>query len=391
MNRTLLLIIVLVIVLHFSLFAGDFTTSGDGLTYTLSDLVFVSGGVVTGAVPNFYLNGNLTIAKKDTLLVDNETLIVQEDPSEDPIGFFIWISGKITSRNNSRFTATSPKLYVAWRGIIFWESDDGSVIENSIIEKGNVGITCNHSNPEIINTTVRNCFNAGIYIFANSSPSITYCNIIDNSGANGILIINSTPVLFNNNNFDSNDTGITSASCPESCSIIQNTFYRNQIGIYSFVDDHTNYYNNTISQNDDGIFTSHNSHSTIENNKIEFNDYSAIGTFDSSTPQIFNNEFKGNSCYVELGSVIIYDSSTPNLGNGDRDGNNTFVSRYGYDLINFTSQVQIAVGNIWSYPSQPDFVIYDNEEDVGDADGSGFISGRVIYNATSVNNWFEFR
>ncbi len=390
MKKKIILIILVASLINILVLSDDFVTPGNGTTYTLSDLVYVSNGVVTGAFPEYHLNGNLTVEKTDTLTIENETLVVQEDTAEEPFGYLICIRGKLLA-NNSRITGFIPETNVSWRGVFFQESDEGSSIKDSIIENGIIGIFCNNSNPEIVGTTVRNCIDSGIYLFANSSPSINNCNFIDNTYANGLMIDGSKPTLLSDNYFDGNGAGVATYGCPENNLVEKNSFYRNNVGIYSSINDYTQFRNNTIFLNEHGVFVTHNSKCTIENNTIELSNITALETFESATPGIFNNVFRQNSYFDELGAVVMNDESRPNLGNTHREGNNIFSNNYGYDLINFTEKYQFAIGNTWSHSAQPDFVIFDDEEDEGDADESGFISGKVIYYATDCRNWQEYK
>lgn len=50
---------------------AQWISPGNGTTYTMSDLVNVTDGLVTFDSPNYYIHGDLTISTNDTWKIDN--------------------------------------------------------------------------------------------------------------------------------------------------------------------------------------------------------------------------------------------------------------------------------------------------------------------------------
>ena len=84
-----------------SLANAQWTSPGDGTTYTLPDLVAATDGVVTNAGTEFTIHQDLTISNNDVLLIDNQVSRI------DAPGVLITINGSI----NCNFTGDRVKLY----------------------------------------------------------------------------------------------------------------------------------------------------------------------------------------------------------------------------------------------------------------------------------------
>lgn len=80
---------------------AQWTSPGDGTTYTLPDLVAATDGVVTGDGTIFQINADLTISANDVLKIDNQVTRI------DAPGVLITISGSMTCVN----TGDRVKLY----------------------------------------------------------------------------------------------------------------------------------------------------------------------------------------------------------------------------------------------------------------------------------------
>jgi hypothetical protein len=91
--RKILPILLLIITLTLSLKA-QWTSPGNGSTYTLPDLVAVTDGVVTNGPDGFLVNADLTISAGDVLLIDNQVTRI------DAPGVLITINGSMNCINS---------------------------------------------------------------------------------------------------------------------------------------------------------------------------------------------------------------------------------------------------------------------------------------------------
>ena len=76
--------------------SAQWTSPGDGTTYTLPDLVAASDGTVTNGPNGFLINNDLTIAANDILLIDDQVSRI------DAPGVLITIQGTLTCANTER-------------------------------------------------------------------------------------------------------------------------------------------------------------------------------------------------------------------------------------------------------------------------------------------------
>ena len=91
--KKLLPILLLIIGLTTSLNA-QWTSPGNGTTFTLPDLVDASNGVVTNGPDGFLINADLTISTNDVLLIDNQVSRI------DAASVLITINGSMICTNN---------------------------------------------------------------------------------------------------------------------------------------------------------------------------------------------------------------------------------------------------------------------------------------------------
>ena len=80
---------------------AQWTSPGEGLTYTLPELVNVTGGVVTNDGSVFTIHQDLTISQGDVLLIDDQVSRI------DAPGVLITISGSLSCN----ITGDRVKLY----------------------------------------------------------------------------------------------------------------------------------------------------------------------------------------------------------------------------------------------------------------------------------------
>lgn len=93
--KRLLPIFLLIIGLSTSLTA-QWVSPGEGVTYTLPDLVNVTEGVVTNGPDGFLINADLTISAGDVLLIDNQVARI------DAAAILVTINGSMVCTNNTR-------------------------------------------------------------------------------------------------------------------------------------------------------------------------------------------------------------------------------------------------------------------------------------------------
>ena len=87
------LLILLIFISLSSFLNAQWTSPGDGLTYTLPDLVNVTEGVVTEGPNGFLINADLTISHGDVLLIDNQVTRI------DAAAILITINGSMVCSN----------------------------------------------------------------------------------------------------------------------------------------------------------------------------------------------------------------------------------------------------------------------------------------------------
>ena len=93
--------ILLIFICFSSILNAQWTSPGDGLTYTLPDLVNVTEGVVTNGPNGFVINADLTISHGDVLLIDDQVSRI------DAAAILITINGSMVCTN----TINRVKLY----------------------------------------------------------------------------------------------------------------------------------------------------------------------------------------------------------------------------------------------------------------------------------------
>jgi parallel beta-helix repeat protein len=372
--------------------AADYQTPGSGESYTLTVLASASAGTVTGGPTLFFLNGNLTISQNDTLIVNpGEWLTVGDDPAG--LGLFVRINGTLLAKGTPAlpivFTAITAEQG-AWRGIFMTPTCLGSVVEYCDISYATTGIHCAGCNPILKNNTFSRCRDAGIYCCRGARPKIASNTFVANSQGIGIVLNNCEPSVCANNSANLNLTGIAVANSDTSPVIEQNSTIANfQIGIYSADTRTAVFRDNIVENNAYGIMVAHQSASQFSANQVAYNWREGISVVDEAVSLFRENLIEHNGS--ELGGIVVFDDAQPDLGTAESKGLNRFLNNTQYDYVNFTPLRQTAIGNTWTTLANIDALIYDNDEDVSDADGSGFLSGIVVYRLQLRGNlWFLY-
>lgn len=126
---------------------GQFITPGTGVSWTFSDLVTFSGGVVTVSNSIYTVNGNLTISQNDTLkIIGNDHIQFNPNVLMTVNGTFI-----ADPPGQCILTATNPELF--YKGFRF-ENTPSSILKKCIIEFAG-GIQVIGSNMLIENCMIR--------------------------------------------------------------------------------------------------------------------------------------------------------------------------------------------------------------------------------------------
>ena len=185
-----------------SMLNAQWTSPGNGTTYTLPDLVNASHGVVTNGPEGYRINADLTISANDVLRIDDQVLRVDVDE------ILITINGSMTCINNNRvrFYGLNETQHFSMR----FENASGCNLKNMYFSDG-AGIKLIESDVtfddvKFVYFTTDYCHSV-IDIF-NCNPVIENCYFLLNEGAaigspaNG----QSSPQILNCE-FDSNVNG----------------------------------------------------------------------------------------------------------------------------------------------------------------------------------------
>ncbi|HPW65702.1 MAG TPA: T9SS type A sorting domain-containing protein [Salinivirgaceae bacterium] len=360
----------LAIVLIFTLSAhGQYVTPGNNSSLTLTDLVNMSSGVVTGGNGHFLINNNLTIAATDTLkIITDDSVLVSAT-------MLIEVQGVLICNPPNLAVFRAQDTAAPFKGFKFSDSHS-SLLQNASIEfaGGNKVIGSN--------MTINNCrFYKNAYSQASAAVDIFQCNpIISNcvfdqnqrsavaTAANAVSspkILNS--YFYKNNTTNSNRPQINLGSGSTDTVVIRgNTIigeYDKAGGISAstlvggqliIIVDSNSIVNNRYGINMQGAGVNY----TITNNNIIDNNLetnpnlggSGISFSTSNTGMVSNNLITGN-----LWGITILNSAQPNLGQIEptvvnvgknhiyNNGNNGQT----YNLYNNTPGPITAQNNYW--------------------------------------------
>ena len=140
-----------------------FTTVGIQMTYDLDDIVDLSGGVVTGADPNYYVHGDVTIQWGDTLEVKPGQNVYFDPECNLTIRGSLKAVGTSSTQRDIVFTYNS-SLAEHWNGIIFEETsnDEKCHLRYCQISYANRGVETKGASPLIEDCTITQCKRAAI-------------------------------------------------------------------------------------------------------------------------------------------------------------------------------------------------------------------------------------
>jgi len=346
---------------------AQFTSPGNGTSYTLSSLSAAAPTVLVNNGTNYTLTADLTISATDKLTITEDTTL----KVNSGVTIFVYGEYKTTAGN---FTITAIEPATPFKGIRF---EDGSVAEmrNTRIEYGG-GVRVLSAN-----FLMDNCIlyknnggvsTSGALSFSKGSPIVSNSQFLENSKAAIGSAANSTVSgTFSNNYIFGNVT--ENINTPQinmgpggtdSLKIINNTIIGNRAMIMaggisaSALAGGMNRFRiegNTIKDNRYGI-TSYASTSTgiIRNNIIENNNTqnnpdlggSGISIYGAKDVVITGNQIRGN-----LWGITLLSNGTAIIGTEEKHGNNIFKNNGNGGtttaLFNNTALPVSALYNCW--------------------------------------------
>lgn len=383
---------------------GQFTTPNTGTSYTLSDLVDISGGAITMNADDYIANDDFTIAESDTLLILEDATLRLDSAVR------VTVSGRLEINSNSLFTKLGEYDFDGFR----FESESSVHLEGSTFEYGG-GLRALTGDFSLIDCTVQyqstGVSTSGALGLSTGKPQITGNTFFANesaaigSGANGAV----APFI-DNNIFDGNTTANQNRpqinlgpSGTDTTFITNNTVTGNPdyemaggIAISSLLggESHGVISGNTVTNNRYGIAAIGNNNYTlisdnvIENNNTQDNpDLGGSGiNINASTENghiILNNIIRGNLWGITVqgnGMINMGDYQDENIG----EGNNTFANNENggivHALFNNTPNPVKAQGNCWiegaeSTAEEVAAVISDMSDDasLGEVDYANFL------------------
>jgi parallel beta-helix repeat protein len=370
--------------------ARDYTTPGRGEIFDLYALAALSGGAVQFYGSYFQLNGNVTISPGDTLYIaGGQLLLAADDPTTT--GYCISIAGRLLAYGYPHaycMLSSHTNLPGRWYGIKLLPSSTRSIMSYCAISNAVAGISCYGASPGIDHCLISQCKYAGIYCYGAAEPIMSDNTILSSHSGAGIVLGRYSKAVLSNNTITDNLAGVVLADPWPATSVANNRIAFNaEIGLYAAGYDESSIRTNQIEWNNAGMVIAGDSVSTLDGNTVSGNTLLGIATAGNASPRVRNSIITEN--YTTIGGFVVFDSSRPDLGFVEYPGRNTFHDNLWYDLVNFTTNNLLAFGNSWTAPHDIDAVIYDDEEDIGDADGNGFISGIVHYEATAAESCWQ--
>jgi len=350
---------------------AQYTTPGTGSTLSLSDLVELSGGVVTTSDGDFQINADLTIAPSDSLHIF-EAVDVYIAPD-----VLITIQGAFEVEDGFFTVICCDEFYEGFR----FEGESYGSLRNSTFELGG-GIRVLTSNFEMLNCTVRYmnegaASGAAVDLFT-GKPLISNCTFLENrsaaigSSANiPVAPIIEDCTLASNNMDNSNRPQINLGPSGSDTTIIRNNLVvgnnvLDQVGGIAFaslfgVESHAVITGNNVFANRYGIAViGGNIHSVISNNLIMLNDTqgdpllggSGINIFASgdNSHLVLNNTIRENLWGVTLqGDAMANfgEIDNPDVGPGGNIFHNNGNGGEIFALFNNTPNTTWAQGNCW--------------------------------------------
>src|SRR5690349_8413977 len=198
-------IIILLALICFTNIYSNYSTPGSGVSWSLTDLVTNSGGVVTFSSGTYFINDTLIVTSPDTIkILSNATVKLAQNVAFNTLGTLI-----INPPDSVKFTSIDTTL--KFQELRLDDLSDASVIRKLIFEYSFNGFRMLDSSPLIENCTFRyNCLGASttstaISLFR-SNAIIRNCKIYRNYrvGIAGGSNIANAPQILNNEIYENN-------------------------------------------------------------------------------------------------------------------------------------------------------------------------------------------
>ncbi|MGC4130558.1 MAG: T9SS type A sorting domain-containing protein [Bergeyella sp.] len=346
---------------------AQFTSPGNGTTYTLTSLSAAAPTVLVNNGSDYTMTNDITILATDKLLMDENTTVKVD------AGKALYVYGEYqTTANNLVITASDSNA--PFKGIQF-EVGSSAEMKNTTVEYGG-GIRVLTENFIMDNCIVKKnvsgvATNGAVSLFR-GSPVIKNSQFIENyragigsgtSSAASVTIENN--YLFGNNTGNNNSPQINiGMSVTDSVRVINNTVIGNReltkvggISVSMLLGSATRFRieGNTVKNNRYGINTQGaNAEGIIKNNILEYNDTetvpanggSGISLYSIKNVIVRNNQIRNNLWGVTMPTTGIAD-----LGTEADPGNNIFKDNANSGntiaFFNNTDNTISAVGNCW--------------------------------------------
>ncbi len=197
-----------IFLLSSSLMFAQFTTPNTGVEWNIDDLVVNSGGVVTGAFPNYTVTAKVFVSANDKVIIPAGAVIIFTAVSA---GFEInGIFQAVGNENDSIiFTSSVPDSTGYYDGFRFNENTiaNASIIKYAKIFYATYGMRCISASPVLAHSHLYKC---GRGVQLSSSNATIYNNIIERSYEYGItMTLGSSPLIENNSIIKNNTRGVS--------------------------------------------------------------------------------------------------------------------------------------------------------------------------------------
>ncbi|MFH0792848.1 MAG: right-handed parallel beta-helix repeat-containing protein [bacterium] len=389
--RVVVVGIIMTVVGTSGVMAEDYTTPGTGTTLTLAQIAALPARItVTGGPTSFTLNGSIIVSPNDTLsITSGESLRAADDPSG--AGYALVMKGRLQalgSVDNPVRLGSQKGEPGSWRGIVIQpEATAQSTVRHCEISDAQIGVLVRGtSNAVVEDDTFTSCKVAAVYVAPGAKATIRRNTIVNWEEGVGVLLVASQGSEVSSNTVRGGGVGVGTEGSDSTTILSDNETSVAVGGFVSVTTDRSTVESNLVHGGELGAVVAENSTTAWTNNTIEGQQMAGMAVVNSAVPKLRGNTFRQS---VSLGGMFIDDNAAPNLGFTGDPGNNVFADNVNWDLINFTAASQRAVGNTWS-AAPPDISIYDDEDDVGDLDNNGVLSGPVYLTTTGMDAWIFY-
>jgi len=383
---------------------GQYSTPGTGEIYSFQDLVPLSGGILEETDFGFVLRDQLTVSAGDTLLVSGGELFLATRELRERTGEYgthyadimpaLIVEGSLDAEAWTLSSVPGTERFTSAYGLIVSGIGTPAAatadIRNCTFSDVSVGLTVRgNTSVTVQNSRFIGCFNSGSNTFMEASLSILGSTFIDcglDSTGTATLDLDNCHVEGDGLNLQ----GTMENSQISGCMIVGPGL----AGIYAAGDSRGQFTGNRIGGFDYGVLCAESTGIHLEQNAIWGNSQGAFVSGGGAAPVLRGNRILYNGIPVSSPegedprpTILIMDNSQPDLGTvGGDPGLNIIRDNGSISLYNASEGTITAVGNDWGVTSeaQVEDLIYHQPDDAGDTDGSGFLSGPVLYSPIGV-------